>query len=98
MIKTLRCYSDKRWEGHVGVNVLLAEVRGHKMGMSMAQLLKLRKAISGISIGALSKATNREHDCIEPWELSTVLEDVLKIAKEMDQVRFSNGQEAKKRG
>ena len=58
------------------------------MGMSMVQLLKLRKAISGISIGALSKATNREHDCIEPWELSTVLEDVLKMAKEMDQVRF----------
>ena len=56
------------------------------MGMSMAQLLKLRKAISRISIGALSKATNREHDCIEPWELSTVLEDVLKIAKEMDQL------------
>ena len=68
------------------------------MGMSMAQLLKLRKAISRISIGALSKATNREHDCIEPWELRTVLEDVQKIAKEMDQVRFSNGQEAKKRG
>ena len=53
-------------------------------GYVNGSIAEVKKVSSGICIGALSKATNREHDCIEPWELSIVLEDMLKIVKEMD--------------
>ena len=76
----------------VKTSVNLAEAKTTRWAMSMVQLLKLRKLKgerdSKICFDALCKATTREYDHIEPWELRIVLEDVPVMAKEMDQVKF----------
>ena len=77
----------------VKTSVNLPDAKTTRWAMSMAQLLKLRKLKGGRDskrcFDALCKATTREYDPIEPWELRIVLEDILEMAKEMDQDRKS---------
>lgn len=47
---------------------------------------------SRICFNALNKVMLREHGHTNPWELRTMLEDILDLANEMIQVSFGLGE------